>query len=67
MAEAADAIRSAVTEAVRAHLRCIGTPEIELSGGWDSSTVALSRTSCTQPATAPTSSFPRSSFPTIRL
>ena len=39
--DAADAFRSAVTEAVRAHLRCIGTPEIELSGGWDSSTVAL--------------------------
>ena len=41
VADAADAMRSAVTEAVRAHLRCIGTPEIELSGGWDSSTVAL--------------------------
>ena len=39
--EAAEAVRSAVREAVRAHLRCIGTPEIELSGGWDSSTVAL--------------------------
>jgi asparagine synthase (glutamine-hydrolysing) len=41
LADAAEALRSAVTEAVRAHLRCIGTPEIELSGGWDSSTVAL--------------------------
>lgn len=41
LTEAADAMRAAVTEAVRAQLRCIGTPEIELSGGWDSSTVAL--------------------------
>lgn len=41
VAEATDAMRSTVTEAVRAHLRCIGTPEVELSGGWDSSTVAL--------------------------
>lgn len=38
--EAADAMRNAVKDAVSAHLRCIGTPEIELSGGWDSSTVA---------------------------
>jgi asparagine synthetase B (glutamine-hydrolysing) len=41
VAEAADAMRSAVAEAVRAHLRCTGIPEIEVSGGWDSSTVAL--------------------------
>ncbi|MDP9259975.1 MAG: asparagine synthase C-terminal domain-containing protein [Actinomycetota bacterium] len=41
LADAADAMRSAVTDAVRAHLRCIDTPEIELSGGWDSSTVAV--------------------------
>lgn len=41
LAEAADAVRSTVNEAVCARLRCIGTPEIELSGGWDSSTVAI--------------------------
>lgn len=41
VADATDAMRTAVAEAVRAHLRCVGTPEIELSGGWDSSTVAL--------------------------
>jgi asparagine synthetase B (glutamine-hydrolysing) len=39
--DARELMIAGVEEAVRCRMRVIGTPEIELSGGWDSSTVAV--------------------------
>jgi asparagine synthetase B (glutamine-hydrolysing) len=40
-AEAREALTELVTEAVRCRMRAVGRPVVELSGGWDSSTVAV--------------------------
>jgi asparagine synthase (glutamine-hydrolysing) len=39
--EAREALVELVTEAVRCRMRAVGRPVVELSGGWDSSTVAV--------------------------
>jgi asparagine synthase (glutamine-hydrolysing) len=39
--EARDELVELVTEAVRCRMRVVGRPVVELSGGWDSSTVAV--------------------------
>ena len=67
VADAVDAMRSTVTEAVRAHLRCIGTPEVELSGGWDSSTVAAVAHKLHVAGHGPNFRLSSAVFPTDRL